>query len=106
MYLPGPGGRGVSHLSHMTQELGDDMSERITAKSHLVSRVGHMIQDMTDYNSQLAEFLGHVVDGNDPAGPYYHYSHHVSPNWTDDTDEDDADVEDDEENDTDEHETV
>lgn len=104
MYLPGPGGRGVSHLSHMTQELGDDMSERITAKSHLVSRVGHMIQDMTDYNSQLAEFLGHVVDGNDPAGPYYR--HHVSPNWTDDTDEDDADVEDDEENDTDEHETV
>ena len=55
-----------------------------------MSHVGNMIQDKTDYNSRLAEYLGHVVDGDE--GPAYH-NHLFHPFWGGsdvDRDEDDA----------------
>lgn len=81
------------------------MSDRITAKSRLVSNVGHMIQDSTDYNSALAEYLGHVVDGDvttDGQRRGYH-GNPAYPVWDEDVDEDDAT--DDDESDRDEEET-
>ncbi|KXJ17363.1 uncharacterized protein LOC110234116 [Exaiptasia diaphana] len=59
-----PGGKGVTYLSDLTQNFGDDMSHQISLGGKLVSAVGNAIQNHEDLSSKEVDDISHIVDSN------------------------------------------